>query len=181
MSFDNPESLDINGSDKSFALVASRFNEELVDGLLERTVKALEAADVSRENISILRVPGANEIPFVVNMQAERDRFDCIICLGVVIAGATSHHEHIAHSTSNALQMIGIEQQVPVINGIITTNSLEEARERTIGKIDRGAEFAHAALEMAGHKILFEEEFEELMTEIDDDLDDEQDDIFDRN
>lgn len=180
MSFDNPESIDLDGADKTFGIAAARYNRELVDGMLERTVQTLQDANVPRDNITIIRVPGSNEIPYIAGMQASSDEFDCIICLGVVIAGETNHHEVIAHSTAAALQEIGLELEVPVINGIIVANTVEEAQERTIGTINRGKEFAEAALEMAAHKRVCEAVFENFMNELDEE-DDDFDDLFDRN
>lgn len=176
MSFDNPESLDLDGADKLFGIIAARYNRKLVDGLLDRTLKTLEEANVPQENIMIIRVPGSNEIPYLAGMQASSNAFDCIICLGVVIAGETNHHEVIAHCTAAAFQEIGLELEVPVINGIIVANSEEEAQARTIGSINRGKEFAQAALEMAAHKRVCEAVFENLMTDLDED-----DDLFERN
>jgi len=86
-------------------------------------------------------------------MLAQTDEYDCVIALGVVLAGETNHHEHIAHATGIALQGIGIQSEVPVINGIIIANSREQAEARVFGEMDRGAEFAQAALEMAWHRV----------------------------
>jgi len=180
MSFDNPDSLDLKGADKTFSIVAARFNRELIDGLLERTIDTLLEANVTRDNIKVVRVPGSNEIPYMAGMLASSDEFDCVICLGVVVAGETRHHEVIATSTASALQVIGLELEIPIINGIIVANTLEDARARTVGAINRGREFAQAALEMAAHKRDFEAAFESLMEDLEDE-DDDFDDLFDRN
>lgn len=153
MSQDKPSAPVVDGTDLYIGIVASRFNAELVDKLVERVRETLRKNKVANGSIKLLRVPGANEIPYVANMLAQTDEYDCIIALGVVLAGETQHHEHIAHSTGVALQGIGIQCEVPVINGIIVANSREQAHERVFGAMDRGAEFAHAALEMAWHRV----------------------------
>ncbi len=153
MSQDKPSAPTVDGTDLYIGIVASRFNAELVDKLVERVRETLRKNKVANGSIKLLRVPGANEIPYVANMLAQTDEYDCIIALGVVLAGETNHHEHIAHSTGVALQGIGIQSEVPVINGIIVANSLEQARARVFGEMDRGAEFANAALEMAWHRV----------------------------
>lgn len=149
MSTDSPSLIPIDGSHYNIAIVGSRFNSELVNGLIERAIATLKAAGVKQEGIRVARVPGANELPYVASLLASSEQYECIIALGVVIAGATSHHDVIAQSTATALHSIGFQYRVPVINGIVVANSLAEAEERTIGAIDRGAEFARAALEMA--------------------------------
>lgn len=132
-----------------FAIVASRFNPVLVDGLLERTAAALRRLAPTARVLEIVRVPGSHEIPWAVRRLAGRPRIDCVIGLGVLIAGETNHHEMVGNSVSAAFQLIAIETGIPVINGVIVANTAAQARARCIGKINRGAEFAHAALEMA--------------------------------
>ena len=149
MSLDSPESPNINAAACAFGIVAARFNAALVDRLLQRVVERLKLANVAETNLSILRVPGSNEIPYAAAGLANPENLDCVICLGVVIAGATAHHEVIAFGTANALHAISTEAKLPVINGIIVANTENEAKERTSGLIDRGKEFAEAALEMA--------------------------------
>lgn len=153
MSLDKPVPQKTDGADLYIAVVASRFNAELVDHLVERVRDTLRKSKVAPGSIKILRVPGANEIPYVANMLAQTDEYDCVIALGVVLAGETKHHEHIAHATGDALQRIAIRSEIPVINGIIVCDTLEQARSRVFGDMDRGAEFAHAALEMAWHRV----------------------------
>lgn len=153
MSKDKPSSARIDGTDLYIGIVASRFNADLVDKLVERCRDTLRKNKVAAGSIKLLRVPGANEIPYVANMLAQTDEYDAIIALGVVLAGETNHHEHIAHATGVALQGIGIQSEIPVINGIIVTDTREQAESRVLGDMDRGAEFAHAALEMAWHRV----------------------------
>jgi 6,7-dimethyl-8-ribityllumazine synthase len=132
-----------------FGIVAARFNETLVDGLLARVVDTLRAAAVQGENIAVVRVPGSHEIPWAAQAFAAGGECDCVIALGVLIAGETNHHEMVGQSVSQAVQQIAMATGIPVINGVIVANSLVQARARCIGKINRGVEFAQAALEMA--------------------------------
>lgn len=151
MSQDSPDRQSINAENLRIGIVAARFNQSLVDCLLERTKKAIIAAGAQTPHIE--RTPGSNELPCAAALLADSERFDAIIALGVVIAGATNHHNAIAQSCAIALHQIAIEKTLPVINGIIVTETKEQAEERAAGAIDRGSEFALAALEMAHLKI----------------------------
>jgi len=153
MSDNPPEAAAIDGSDYFIGIVAARYNGELVDALLARVTAVLRQHGVRERNIEILRVPGSNEIPYAAHMLAATGEFDCLIALGVVVAGETSHHEVISYGTAYSLHSIGMQSEIPVINGILTVSSLEQARERVIAPRDRGAEFARAALQMAWHKL----------------------------
>lgn len=137
------------GAGLQFGLVAARFNERLVDGLLERAQEALAAAGVREKDVLVLRVPGSHEVPWAAHELAASGAFDAVIALGVLIGGDTSHHEMVGASVSQALQTVALQTRVPVINGVIVTDTLAQAKARCIGKINRGAEFGHAALEMA--------------------------------
>lgn len=147
MSFDNPNNLKIDGRNLSIAIVASRYNGMLVDSLLKNALAALAIADTPAPLIE--RVPGSAELPYAASALADHTPLDAIIALGVVIAGDTSHHTIIGESTALALQEISIRQKVPVINGILVVNTTEQAQERAGETINRGKEFALAALEMA--------------------------------
>ncbi|MBQ6705641.1 MAG: 6,7-dimethyl-8-ribityllumazine synthase [Opitutales bacterium] len=149
-------------SDLRFAIVASRYNSKHVDHLISRVRQTLRESKVPANGIDITRVPGANELPYIANMLALTGDYDCIITLGVVIAGETPHHEIIANGTATALQAIGINTQVPVINGIIVTNNEAQADERVFGETDRGAEFALAALDIAASGLRLARYLEEL-------------------
>lgn len=149
MSLDSAPAISIDGSRFSFGIVASRFNSELVDTLLERTLVELARFGVKRPRIRVERVPGSHEVPYVANELARRKGMDCVIALGVLIGGETNHHEMVGESVSHALQQVSLQARVPVINGVIVTDTLRQAEARTVGKINRGIEFAHAALEMA--------------------------------
>ncbi len=138
-----------------FAIVASRYNLRYVDHLVERVKARLREKDVPASSIKVTRVPGANEIPYVASMLALTGECDCVIALGVIIAGETPHHEIIANATAAAFQKIGIDTQIPVVNGVIVTLNEAQADERVFGETDRGTEFADTALEMAalGNKL----------------------------
>lgn len=149
MSLDAPVRVSINGAEYRLGIAAARFNGELADGLLERVLVTLAAAGVKEANLAVLRVPGSHEVPWAAQRLATGSQCDCVIGLGVLIAGDTNHHEMVGESVSHALQSVALSTHIPVINGVIVVNSAEQARERCIGSINRGAEFAQAALEMA--------------------------------
>jgi 6,7-dimethyl-8-ribityllumazine synthase len=155
MSLDSPQSRSMDGSAFRIGVAAARFNEALVDGLLARVVARLVASNVKETNIAIVRVPGSHEVPWAAQALARGKKLDCVIGLGVLIAGDTNHHEMVGESVSHALQRIAIETRVPVINGVIVVNSLAQAKARCTGRINRGAEFAAAALEMAALRRTF--------------------------
>jgi len=150
MSLNPPSARRLDGAKLRFAVVAARFNEELVDGLLGRLQATLGAAGVRPECLQVVRVPGSHEVPWAVGRLAATHRFDCVVALGVLIGGDTNHHEMVGQSVSQALQRVALDSGIPVINGVIVTNTAAQARARCTGRINRGAEFAHAALEMAG-------------------------------
>lgn len=155
MSLDASKPQLIDGADFRFGVVAARFNPQLVDGLLTRVFAGLRAAGVKETAITVVRVPGSHEVPWAAQALALGGACDCVVGLGVLIAGDTNHHELVGESVSHALQQVSLTTRVPVINGVMAVNTLEQARERCIGKIDRGSEFAGAALEMAALKRKF--------------------------
>lgn len=148
MSLDPPEEQTFDGSQLAVGIVAARFNPQMVDGLLNNCLQALLEGQVDKDRIQVVRVPGSNEVPYALSMLAAGGQFDVLIGLGLVMAGETPHHEVIADSTGGALQQIAIENEVPVINGIVVVNTPEQAEARTTGKLNRGREFGLAALEM---------------------------------
>jgi 6,7-dimethyl-8-ribityllumazine synthase len=147
MSLDTPSHLEFNGSGLRFAIIAARFNEALVDSLLEHARQTLTAAGAATPVIE--RVPGSAELPYAASAVIEHSDFDAVIVIGVVIAGDTNHHNLIGDSTAVALQELSIRKQVPVINGILVVNNLAQAEARCGTAINRGKEFALSALEMA--------------------------------
>lgn len=180
MSLDKGTLPEFDASPYHFAIVAARFNKTLVDALVRDAISTLSSSGVDAGNIRLVRVPGSAELPHACNMLARTDDYDAIIALGVVIAGETPHHEIIGSSTASALQFSSMETTVPVINGIIVANNLEQAEARTTGKIRRGVEFAEAAMEMAWQTSMLLDELidaEKMMEEcIDYDCD--EDEIF---
>jgi 6,7-dimethyl-8-ribityllumazine synthase len=155
MSLSSPSNQVIDGAEFRLGIAAARFNEKLVDGLLERVVRELRDAGVKDENVAVVRVPGSHELPWAVNAFAVGGECDCVIALGVLIGGDTRHHELVGESVSHALHRIAIDSGVPVISGVIVVDTLAQAKARCIGKINRGAEFGRAALEMAALKRKF--------------------------
>jgi 6,7-dimethyl-8-ribityllumazine synthase len=124
----------LSGAAFRVAVVAARYNEELADGLLARVLAGLRAAGVKEKNLTVARVPGSHEVP---------------------VGGDTNHHEMVGQSVSQALQTLALASGTPIINGVIVVDTPAQARARCVGKIDRGAEFAQAALEMAALKRKF--------------------------
>jgi 6,7-dimethyl-8-ribityllumazine synthase len=149
MSLNSPSTLRLDGAKFRLAVVAARFNEKLVDGLLDRLTAGLLTAGVKAARIETVRVPGSHEVPWAVGRLAVSRRFDCVVALGVLIGGDTNHHEMVGQSVSHALQRVALDTGIPVINGVIVTDTLAQARARCLGRINRGTEFAHAALEVA--------------------------------
>ncbi|MBP7142744.1 MAG: 6,7-dimethyl-8-ribityllumazine synthase [Opitutaceae bacterium] len=149
MSLDSAHAPSMDTSRFSFGIVAARFNLKLVDALLARAYAELIRAGVKATRIRIERVPGSHEIPFAAHELALGRRTDCVLTLGVLIGGDTHHHQLVGESVSHALQQISILTRKPIVNGVIVADNLSQAEARTIGKINRGVEFAHAALEMA--------------------------------
>jgi len=147
MSLDTPSPKQINGSGNAFAIVAARYNQELVDSLVREACATLEAAGAKPTLVE--RAPGSAELPFAASLLAQSGKFDAIITIGMVIAGSTQHHKIIGESTAIALQQVSIQTGLPVINGIIVAENQEQAAARAGTTINRGKEFAEAALEMA--------------------------------
>ena len=149
MSLFTPSSAAVNGAPFTLGIVAARYNEALADGLLENVLAGLAAAGVKEKNVTVLRVPGSHEVPWAAQALAARRGTHCVIGLGVLIAGSTNHHEMVGQSVSHALQQVALATDTPVINGVIVADNLKQAKDRCTGPINRGAEFAAAALEMA--------------------------------
>ena len=135
---------------RQFAIVASQFNAEYVQGLVNHASEELRAISPGA-NIALQQVPGAFEIPIVVRELALQKKADAIIAMGVIIRGETAHAEHLARSVTDALQRIATEHGVPVIHAVLSVEDEEQARERCLGdRINRGTEAARTAVEIAG-------------------------------
>lgn len=145
----SPEPASIDGADFKVAIVAARYNQTYVEGLLEGVLSALSDSGVPDEQVSIERVPGSNELPIAVQMMAGSERYDVIVALGAIIAGGTRHYEMVADGSNMGLQQVALESGIPVVNGVIVGDSEEQVRERCVGSIPKGKEFGECALEMA--------------------------------
>ncbi len=135
---------------KKFALIASRFNDFITDRLVGGALDALIRAGAQDQDIDIVKVPGAFEIPLVAQKLVEKKRHDAIICLGAVIRGATPHFDYVAAEVSKGIAQVGLSAGVPVIFGIITTDTIEQAIERAGAKAgNKGFSAAMTGIEMA--------------------------------
>ena len=133
-----------------FAVVVSRYHDFVTDRLQSGAVAALEAAGAASEDITIVRVPGAFELPSAARLAAVTGRFHAVVCLGCLVRGATPHFDFIAAAVAHGLTAASAETAVPMTFGVLTTNSIEEALERaTEGPANKGWEAAVAAIEMA--------------------------------
>ena len=133
-----------------FAVVVSRYNEFVTDRLQAGAVAALAAAGAATDDVTIVRVPGAFEIPLAAQHAGESGRFDAIVCLGCVIRGETPHFEYISSAVAHGLTEAAAATGVPMAFGVLTTNSVEEALARAAdGPANKGHEAALAAIEMA--------------------------------
>ena len=138
------------GDAHHFAIVASLFNGQYVQGLVDHATAELKALSPAA-TISLHQVPGAFEIPVVVRELALQEKADAILALGVILKGETTHAQNLARSVTDALQLIALEQGIPVINAVLSLESEAQARERCLGsKINRGTEAAQAAVKIAG-------------------------------
>ena len=132
------------------AIVVSKYHDFVTDRLRAGAFAALAAGGVGADDIAVLQVPGAFEIPLAARRAAETGRFQAIVCLGCLIKGATPHFEYIASAVSHGLTAAAGDTGVPMAFGVLTTNSIEEALERAgEGSANKGWEAAAAALEMA--------------------------------
>jgi len=138
------------GEGRKFALIVSRFNDFISDRLMGGALDALLRSGVKDEDIDIVKVPGAFEIPLVAKKMVNKKKYDAVICLGAVIRGATPHFEYVSAEVSKGIATVSIESEVPVIFGIITTDTIEQAIERAGTKAgNKGWSSAMSALEMA--------------------------------
>lgn len=139
----------LNAQGMKFGIVVSRFNDFICERLLAGALDALLRNGADEEEIEILKVPGAFEIPQVARKMALAKKYDAIICLGAVIRGSTPHFEYIAAEVSKGIAMIGLESEIPVSFGVLTTDNIEQAIERAGTKAgNKGWDAALAAIEM---------------------------------
>lgn len=141
---------DFSGADARFAIVVSRFNEYITRHLLEGCQNTLLRHGVRPEQIEVVWVPGAFEIPTAARKIAERKLADAVVCIGCVIRGDTAHYDHVCRETSKGIAEVGRRTGIPTIFGVLTVDTLEQAIERAGSKMgNKGSEAALAALEMA--------------------------------
>ncbi|MFQ3235139.1 MAG: 6,7-dimethyl-8-ribityllumazine synthase [Paraglaciecola sp.] len=140
----------IRATGKKFALVVSRFNSFVVESLVDGALDTLERhGEVNTQDITLVRVPGAYELPIAAKKLAEKGTFDGIIALGAVIRGGTPHFEFVAGECNKGLAQVSLDYGIPISFGVITTDSIEQAIERSGTKAgNKGAEAALGALEM---------------------------------
>ncbi len=139
----------LNAGGKRFALVVSRFNELISRKLLEGAMDCLIRHDASQEDISIVWVPGSFEIPLAAKKLAQSDNYDAVICLGAVIRGGTPHFDYVSAEVSKGIASASMETGKPIIFGVLTTDSIEQAIERAGTKAgNKGFDAAMSAIEM---------------------------------
>jgi 6,7-dimethyl-8-ribityllumazine synthase len=134
-----------DGGRRAVGVVVARFNAEITTQLLERALATLDEAGVARDAVVVMPVPGAFELPLAAMALARTRRYACIVALGCVIRGETSHFDYVAGEAASGLQLAAIETGVPIAFGLLTCDT----REQAIARVDRGADAARTALEMA--------------------------------
>ena len=140
---------DFSASNASFALVVARFNSFVVDILLAGAIDTLSRHGVSEKNITIIKVPGAFELPMVAKSAAVSGKYSAIIALGAVIRGSTPHFDFVAGECAKGLGQVGMNHDLPVVFGVLTVDTIEQAIERAGTKAgNKGADAAMTALEL---------------------------------
>ena len=141
---------ELQGAGLRVALVVSRFNEPVTTRLLAGARSALERHGVREEDVDVAWVPGAFELPLAARRLAESRRYDAVACLGAIIRGETPHSDYIAAETARGIGQVAQDTGVPIVFGVLTPNTLEQALERAGGKMgDKGYDAAVSAIEMA--------------------------------
>lgn len=138
-----------DGQGLRLGLVVSQFNRTITDALLNGTLRTLDRSGTDRDDIEVAKVPGAFEIPGMAKRMAMLGRFDALICLGAVIQGETPHFHYICSEVSRNVAQLTLDLALPVIFGILTTDSIEQAIARSGENNNKGSEAAIAAIEMA--------------------------------
>ena len=141
---------ELNAANKSFVIIVSRFNELIGSKLLGGAIDCLNRHEAAEDKIDTIWVPGAYEIPLVAKKVAESGKYDAVICLGAVIRGETPHFDYVAGETAKGIAIAGMETGIPIIFGVVTTDTVEQAVNRagtTAG--NRGFDAALSAIEMA--------------------------------
>lgn len=140
---------DYSASTGRYTIIVSRFNGSVVEGLLSGALDTLHRHGVPENNITVVRVPGAFEIPSAAQKVAKKGDTDAIIALGAVIRGATPHFEYVAGECASGVSRVSLEEQIPIAFGVLTTDTIEQAIERSGTKAgNKGVDMAMTALEM---------------------------------
>ena len=140
----------LRGEGRSFAIVVSRFNDFITSKLLDGALDCLTRHGVKDEDLSLVRVPGAFEIPLAAQRLAQSGKYDGVICLGAVIRGATTHYDYVCNEVSKGIAKVSLDTNIPVGFGIVTTENIEQAVERAGTKSgNKGYDTAMSVLEMA--------------------------------
>ena len=140
----------LKGDGKKFGIVVARFNSFISEKLLEGALDSLLRSGVAETDIEVVRVPGAYEIPLIAKKLAASQKYDALICLGAVIRGATPHFDVVVNEVSKGTAQVSLDTGVPVLFGVLTTETIEQAIERAGTKAgNKGGEVAIAAIEMA--------------------------------
>lgn len=143
-------SANLISKDQKFGIIVGRFNEFIGSKLLSGAIDGLERHGVVTENIEVAWVPGAFEIPLAAKKMAKSGKYDAVICLGAVIRGSTPHFEYVSNEVTKGVAHVSLDTEVPVVFGVLTTDSIEQAIERAGTKAgNKGYEAAMTAIEMA--------------------------------
>lgn len=140
---------EFSGASANFVILVARFNSFIVDSLLDGALDALKRHGVSENSITIIKVPGAFELPLVAQKAAKTGKYDAIIALGAVIRGGTPHFDYVAGECTKGLGQVSLNNEIPMAFGVLTVDSIEQAIERAGTKAgNKGADAAMTALEM---------------------------------
>ncbi len=150
MADEKPRELDLDGSGRRIVIIAARFNASVVDPMLDSALAALVHHGVARDDIDVHRVPGAFDIPVVAKLAAEATEPHAVIALGAVIRGETPHFDYVSGECAAGLQRAALDTGIPMVFGVLTTNTDAQAIERASPhQGDKGGDAARAALELA--------------------------------
>lgn len=139
----------LSAEGKKFGILVARFNSFIAERLVEGAIDTLIRSGASDDDIEVVRVPGAYEIPLIAQKMARSERYDAVICLGAVIRGATPHFDFVAGEAAKGIAMASMDADLPIIFGILTTDTIEQAIERAGTKAgNKGSDCASAAIEM---------------------------------
>jgi 6,7-dimethyl-8-ribityllumazine synthase len=140
---------DLNAEGLRFAVIASRFNDDIVSVLLEGAIECLSRHGATAESVDVYRVPGAFEIPALASRLTDLRRYDAVVTLGALIRGETPHFDFISQQTTMEISRVAIDSKTPIAFGVVTCNTMEQAKARTARGNNKGWEAALAAIEMA--------------------------------